>query len=45
MSSSSGDIDLEEIRTYDSEPITHDFISTTIDAPHVGHLWLKLMIL
>jgi hypothetical protein len=35
MSSSSRDIDLEEIRTYDSTPITHDFIPTTTDAPYV----------
>jgi hypothetical protein len=35
MSSSPQDIDLEEIRTYDSTPITHDFIPTTMDAPHV----------
>jgi hypothetical protein len=35
MSSSPWDIDLEEIRTYDSAPMTHDFIPTTTDAPHV----------
>jgi hypothetical protein len=35
MSSSPRDIDLEEIRTYDSTPITHDFIPTTTEAPHV----------
>jgi hypothetical protein len=35
MSSSPRDIDLEEIRTYDSAPITHDFIPTIMDAPHV----------
>jgi hypothetical protein len=35
MSSSPRDIDLEEIWTYDSAPMTHDFISTTTDAPHV----------
>jgi hypothetical protein len=35
MSSSLRDIDLEEIQTYDSTPITHDFIPTTTDAPHV----------
>jgi hypothetical protein len=35
MSSSPRDIDLEEIQTYDSAPMTHDFIPTTSDAPHV----------
>jgi hypothetical protein len=35
MSSSLRDIDLEEIQTYDSTPITHDFIPMTTDAPHV----------
>jgi hypothetical protein len=35
MSSSSWDIDLEEIRTYDSATMTHDFIPTTTNAPHV----------
>jgi hypothetical protein len=35
MSSSPRDIDLEEIRTYDSAPMTHDLIPTTTDAPHV----------
>jgi hypothetical protein len=35
MSSSSQDIDLEKIQTYDSTLITHDFIPTTMDAPHV----------
>jgi hypothetical protein len=35
MSSSPRDIDLEEIWTYDSAPMTHDFIHTTTDAPHV----------
>jgi hypothetical protein len=35
MSSSPRDIDLEEIQTYDSTPITHDFIPMTTDAPHV----------
>jgi hypothetical protein len=35
MSSSPREIDLEENRTYDSTPMTHDFISTTMDAPHV----------
>jgi hypothetical protein len=35
MSSSPWDIDLEEIQTYDSTPITHDFIPTTTYAPHV----------
>jgi hypothetical protein len=29
------DIDLEEIWTYDSAPMTHDFIPTTTNAPHV----------
>jgi hypothetical protein len=35
MSSSPRDIDLEKIRTYDSAPMTHDFIPTTTDAPNV----------
>jgi hypothetical protein len=35
MRSSPRDIDLEEIRTYDSTPMTHDFIPTTTYAPHV----------
>jgi hypothetical protein len=35
MSSSPRDIDLEEIWTYDSAPMTHDFIPTTADAPQV----------
>jgi hypothetical protein len=35
ISSSPRDIDLEEIRTYDSAPMTHNFIPTTTDAPHV----------
>jgi hypothetical protein len=35
MSSSPRDIDLEKIRTYDSTPITHDFIPMTTDTPHV----------
>jgi hypothetical protein len=35
MSSSPRDIDLEEIWTYDSAPMTHDFIPTTTDACHV----------
>jgi hypothetical protein len=35
MSSSPRDINLEEIRTYDSTPITHDFTPTTMDAPLV----------
>jgi hypothetical protein len=35
MSSSPQDIDLEEIRTYDSAPMTHDFIPTTTNAPYV----------
>jgi hypothetical protein len=35
MSSSRRDIYLEEIWTYDSTLITHDFIPTTVDAPHV----------
>jgi hypothetical protein len=35
MNSSRRDIYLEEIWTYDSTPITHDFIPTTVDAPHV----------
>jgi hypothetical protein len=35
MSSSPRDIDLEENQTYDSAPITHDFIPTTTNAPHV----------
>jgi hypothetical protein len=35
MSSSPRDIDLEEIWTYDSAPMTHDFIPTTTDARHV----------
>jgi hypothetical protein len=38
MSSSSRDIDLEEIRTYDSTPITHDFTLTTTNAPHVDNV-------
>jgi hypothetical protein len=38
MSSSPRDIDLEEIRTYDSAPMTHDFIPTTTDAPHVENV-------
>jgi hypothetical protein len=35
MTSSPHNIDLEEIWTYDSTPITHNFIPTTTDAPHV----------
>jgi hypothetical protein len=35
MSSSPQDIDLEEIQTYDCTPMTHIFIPTTTDAPHV----------
>jgi hypothetical protein len=35
MSSSPRDIDLEKIQTYDSAPMTHDFIPTTTDAPNV----------
>jgi hypothetical protein len=35
MSSSSRDIDLEKIQTYDSVVMTHDFIPMTTDAPHV----------
>jgi hypothetical protein len=35
MISSLRDIDLEEIQTYDSASMTHDFIPTTMDAPHV----------
>jgi hypothetical protein len=35
MSSSPRDIDLEKIQTYDSTPITHDFIPMITDAPHV----------
>jgi hypothetical protein len=35
MSSSLWDIDLKEIWTYDTTPITHDFIPMTTDAPHV----------
>jgi hypothetical protein len=35
MSSSLWDIDLEEIQTYNSTPMTHDFILTARDAPHV----------
>jgi hypothetical protein len=35
MSSSLWDIDLEEIRSYNSALMTHDFIPTTTDAPHV----------
>jgi hypothetical protein len=35
MSSSLRDIDLEEIRTYDPAPMTHDCIPTTMDAPQV----------
>jgi hypothetical protein len=35
MSSSPRDIDLEEIQTYDPSLMTHDFIPTTTDAPHV----------
>jgi hypothetical protein len=34
MSSSPRDIDHEKIQTYDSAPMTHDFIPTTTDAPH-----------
>jgi hypothetical protein len=29
------DIDLENIQTYDSTQMTHDFILMTTDAPHV----------
>jgi hypothetical protein len=36
MSSSPRDINLEEIQTYDSTSMTHDFIPTTRDAPHVA---------
>jgi hypothetical protein len=35
MSSSPQDTDLEEIWTYDFVPMTHDFIPTITDAPHV----------
>jgi hypothetical protein len=35
MSSSPRDIDLEEIRIYDYALMTHDFIPTITDAPHV----------
>jgi hypothetical protein len=35
MSSSLRDIDFEEIRIYDSSPMTHDFVPMTTDAPHV----------
>jgi hypothetical protein len=35
MSSCPRDIDLEEIQTYGFAPMTHDFIPTTTDAPHV----------
>jgi hypothetical protein len=35
MSSNPRDIDLEDIRTYDSALMTHDFIPTTTDAPQV----------
>jgi hypothetical protein len=38
MSSSPRDIDLEEIQTYDSAPMTHDFIPTTTDAPLVENV-------
>jgi hypothetical protein len=40
MSSSLREIDLEEIRTYDSTLITHDFIPTTTDAPQVKNVHL-----
>jgi hypothetical protein len=40
MSSSLREIDLEEIQTYDSTPITHDFIPTTTDAPQVKNVHL-----
>jgi hypothetical protein len=40
MSFSPQDINLEEIRTYDSTPITHDFIPMTTDAPHVETIHL-----
>jgi hypothetical protein len=36
VSSSPREIDLEKIRTYDSTPMTHDFIPMTMYAPHVG---------
>jgi hypothetical protein len=36
MSSSPRDINLEEIQTYDSALMTHDFIPTTRDAPYVA---------
>jgi hypothetical protein len=35
MSSSLRDIDLEEIQTYESMSMTHNFIPMTTDAPHV----------
>jgi hypothetical protein len=35
MSSRQQDIDLEEIWTYDSTLMTHNFIPMTMDAPHV----------
>jgi hypothetical protein len=35
MSSSPQDIDLEEIWTYNTPLMTHDFIPMTTDAPHV----------
>jgi hypothetical protein len=35
MSSSPQDIDLQEIWTYNTPPMTHDFIHMTTDAPHV----------
>jgi hypothetical protein len=53
MSSSSWDIDPEEIRTYDSTPMTHDFTPTITYAPHVetaplaennDHLTKKLVV-
>jgi hypothetical protein len=40
MSSSLRDIDLEEIQTYDSISITHDFTPTTTNAPHVDTVLL-----
>jgi hypothetical protein len=35
MSSSLRNIDLEEIQTYNFAPMSHDFIPTTKNAPHV----------
>jgi hypothetical protein len=40
MSSSLRDIDLEKIWTYDSTPMTHDFIPTTTDTTHVETAFL-----